>query len=228
MNQNESSKFDAYAADYTALNARTLGASGEAPVYFAEYKLRCLQRLLGPDFNAPMLDYGCGIGELTEQLVKQYQRVDGFDPSRESLTLARRKAPGARFFNSPNELTENYYGVAVMAGVLHHVPPAERGGVIARVVSKLVPGHGRLVVFEHNPLNPLTRRASAACVWDDDAILLWPWQARRLLSAALDNVRLDFIVFFPRALALLRRFEPHLSWLPMGAQMMLVGLRRSK
>jgi SAM-dependent methyltransferase len=113
----------------------------------------------------------------------------------------------------------------VLSGVLHHVPRAERLGVLAQVRAKLRPG-GRLFVFEHNPLNPVTRRTVATCPFDDDADLLWPWQAKRLLSdAAFRQVRLDYIVFFPRPLAALRPLEPRLGWLPLGAQQLVVGTR---
>ena len=66
-----------------------------------------------------------------------------------------------------------------------------------------------------------------SCEFDDDAILLWPWTARRTLERAdFTGVTLDFIVFFPRPLAFLRRFEPRLRRLAIGAQQMLVGTRR--
>src|SRR5882757_9681316 len=68
--------------------------SGESPTYFAEYKLKCLERLGAKE---PVLDFGCGIGNLTEQLVKTYQRVHGYDPSSESLELAKPRAPSAIF-----------------------------------------------------------------------------------------------------------------------------------
>lgn len=104
--------------------------------------------------------------------------------------------------------------------------PAERPGVLATVRSALRPG-GRIVVFEHNPLNPLTLRAVKTCPFDDDAILLPPWTAKRTLAdAGFVDVELDYIVFFPKPLAFLRRFEPRLRRLVIGAQQMLVGTRR--
>jgi hypothetical protein len=93
------------------------------------------------------------------------------------------------------------------------------------VLEKLRPG-GRVFIFEHNPLNPLTRRAVALCAFDDDADLLFPWQAKRLLrDAGFTNVKLDYIVFFPRQLAFLRGLEPRLGWLPGGAQLLVSGER---
>jgi SAM-dependent methyltransferase len=219
-------KFDAYAADYAKVHAKNVALSGEDPEYFAVYKLRCLERLVGPSFDEPVLDYGCGVGMVTRHLTTRFSQVEGFDPSAESLAEARAHVPAARFHGSFETLPDDHYGLIVMSGVLHHVQPTERAEVIRGATRKLRPGAGRLVVFEHNPLNPLTRRAVATCPFDDDAILLWPWEARRLLAeTGLRDVSRRFIVFLPRALARLRWIEPHLGAVPFGAQMMLVGAR---
>jgi hypothetical protein len=86
---------------------------------------------------------------------------------------------------------------------------------------------GRVIVFEHNALNPITRRAVSACPFDDGASLLYPWEVRRLLrGAGLSAVALDFIVFFPRILRAARRLEPFLSWLPLGAQVCAWGTKK--
>ena len=222
-----STKFDDCAADYDALHAESITASGESTAYFARYKLSCLERLGLPRRGA-VLDYGCGIGNLTEQLVTTFSDVHGFDPSVKSLEVARRRAPAATFHESANELPSGKFEAVIVAGVLHHVPPKERASLVAALRDKLAPG-GRLVVFEHNPLNPLTRRAVNACAFDDDAILLWPWEAKSLVAnGGFVDTRLEYIVFFPRALAALRPLEPRLAWLWLGAQVMVVGARADK
>ena len=33
---------------------------------------------------------------------------------------------------------------------------------------------GQLIIFEHNPLNPITRKIVKECEYDEDAILLTP------------------------------------------------------
>jgi 2-polyprenyl-3-methyl-5-hydroxy-6-metoxy-1,4-benzoquinol methylase len=222
-----SGKFDDCAANYDALHAESITASGESTEYFARYKLTCLQRL-GLRSQGAVLDYGCGIGNLTEQLVTTFSDVHAFDPSKKSLDVARSRAPAATFHASANELPSGRFEAIVVAGVLHHVPPAERANLVAELYDKLAPG-GKLVVFEHNPLNPLTRRAVNACAFDDDAILLWPWEAKGLVaSGGFVDTRLDYIVFFPRALAALRPLEPKLAWMWLGAQIMVVGARADK
>jgi 2-polyprenyl-3-methyl-5-hydroxy-6-metoxy-1,4-benzoquinol methylase len=219
-------KFDAYADEYVAVHRQNIAITGEPPEYFAAYKLACLERLVGPAFDQPVLDYGCGVGMVTEQLSKRFSRVEGYDPSQQSVTSARRRAPAARFHTDLQAMPDGEFGLVIMSGVLHHVNPRERAEVLHQAAAKLRPGDGRLVVFEHNPLNPLTRRAVAQCAFDDDAILLWPWEARRLLrQAGLRAVKLRFIVFLPRLLARLRFIEPYLGVVPIGAQVMLVGTR---
>jgi hypothetical protein len=62
------------------------------------------------------------------------------------------------------------------------------------------------------------------CAFDDDAVLLWPWQLRPLLrSAGFEVDRVDYIVFIPRALAKLRPLEPYLRHLALGAQTLTVA-----
>lgn len=217
-------KFDEYVQSYTELHAKSLAASGENPEYFARYKLDCLKRFGAPKSDA-LLDYGCGIGNVTSCLTTYFETVHGYDPSAESLAAARQRMPQATFHSDPETLPADHFATAILSGVLHHVPRPERVGLLERVLSKLRPG-GRVFIFEHNPLNPLTQRLVKNCEFDDDADLLWPWDVRNLLErAGFGSVRLDYIVFFPKPLAFLRPFEPRLNWLPAGAQTLTIGTR---
>jgi SAM-dependent methyltransferase len=220
----EVKKFNHYASNYREAHSASVRLSGEAPEYFAEHKLGCLERA-GVSREQRVLDYGCGTGSLLRLLSARFKAVSGFDPSDASLELARQQAPGATFYSDAYTIPPGAFELAVLSGVLHHVPPAERSEVVSLVASKLAPG-GRLFVFEHNPYNPLTRKAVRDCPFDDDAILLQPREIRRLLaSAALAPVRQEYVLFFPRPLAPLRPFEPMLRRLPLGAQTLTVGVR---
>lgn len=217
-------KFDEYVQSYTDLHAKSLAASGENPEYFARYKLECLKRLGAPQSEA-LLDYGCGIGNVTSCLATYFETVHGYDPSTQSLDAARGRMPKATFHSDPESLPDDHFTTAVMSGVLHHVPRPERLGLLEGLLSKLKPG-GRLFVFEHNPLNPMTQRMVKLCEFDDDADLLWPWDVRNLLRrSGFSSVRLDYIVFFPKLLGALRPYEPRLRWLPAGAQTLTIGTK---
>lgn len=219
------SEFDAHAASYEDDHRSSIAASGEDPAYFHDYKVSCLARK-GVREDGPLLDFGCGIGNLTERFVRRYREVHAFDPSAKSIERAKERSPGAHFHVDTEALPKDHFATAVLSGVLHHVLPSKRVDVLRTVRSALRPG-GRIVVFEHNPLNPVTRRAVATCAFDDDAILLWPWEARGVLGeAGFADVELDYIVFFPRPLAFLRRLEPLMSGVMLGAQMMVVATKR--
>jgi SAM-dependent methyltransferase len=219
------SEFDAYAGSYEEDHRSSIKASGEDPAYFHDYKVACLARR-GATADGPLLDFGCGIGNLTERFVTRYREVHGFDPSTKSLAVARERAPGAVFHERVQQIPGDHFATAVLSGVLHHVAPNRRFEVLRKVRQSLRPG-GRVVIFEHNPLNPVTRRAVATCAFDDDAILLWPWEAKALLvQAGYADVELEYIVFFPRPLAFLRSLEPRLNRLALGAQMMVTATKR--
>ncbi|HET7545151.1 MAG TPA: methyltransferase domain-containing protein [Polyangiaceae bacterium] len=222
MTENSKPQFDQYATDYEAMHAASVAASGESTVYFADYKVGVLQRL-GVKPSDPILDYGCGIGNLVERLFPAFENVHGFDPSTKSLEVAQRRAPSAVLHADIAAIPEQHFECAVLSCVLHHVPVAERLALMQTLRRKLSP-RGRVFIFEHNPFNPVTRRAVATCPFDHDAVLLWPWEAKRLAKAAgFEAVNLEYITFFPHALAALRPLEPSLTWLPLGAQYVTVG-----
>jgi 2-polyprenyl-3-methyl-5-hydroxy-6-metoxy-1,4-benzoquinol methylase len=220
----EVEKFDQYAPTYREAHRQSVRLSGEGPEYFAEHKLGCLARA-GVSAAHSVLDYGCGTGSLTRLLCGRFAFVGGFDPSAESAKVAREHAPTATIYDDEGAIPRERFDAAVLSGVLHHVPPAERARLVASVAQKLKP-RGRLFVFEHNPYNPLTRRAVRLCPFDDDAILLPPREVRGLLEgASLAPVLQDYVLFFPRPLAPLRPLEPWLGWFPLGAQTLTIGTR---
>ncbi len=214
--QNEA-EFDAFAGSYADMHAKSVAASGEDPEYFSIYKQKVLERVLG-SAPGPVLDFGCGIGNLTHLLVRSFPEVHGFDPSKKSVDLARTRASAATFYDDKESLPKDHYGAIVLANVLHHVPRSARAGLV-KELSRLLAKNGKIVIFEHNPLNPVTVKAVKDCPFDEGVELLYPWEVTGLLDdAGLLARKLDYIVFFPRILAKLRPLEPHLRGLPLGAQ----------
>ncbi len=209
-------EFDKYAESYDDMHAKNVALSGESPEYFAIYKQKFLEKLL--ERNTRVLDFGCGIGNLTRLVVESFDHVAGYDPSGDSVALAKKRAPRATFYDDLEAIPSESFGAVVLANVLHHVPPDNRAALMTSITRVVAPG-GKIVVFEHNPINPVTVKVVRECEFDENAVLLYPSETRRLLKAAsMNKVTLDYIVFFPRALSALRRMETALSWLPMGAQ----------
>ena len=220
-------EFDRFARDYAQHLDRSTRIGGEGSEYYAEYKARYLAAVLPAGFRGKVLDFGCGPG-LLAGLVRQAlpnALIHGYDESAEMVAEARRRLDAGVFTTDRRELDVDY-DLVVAANVLHHVDPARRVDVVGEMRDRLGVA-GRLAIFEHNPVNPLTRWAVSRCPFDEGVQLLRPAETRRHLArAGLGPIRVDYLVFFPRVLRWCRRLEPRLSWCPLGAQYVALAARQ--
>jgi 2-polyprenyl-3-methyl-5-hydroxy-6-metoxy-1,4-benzoquinol methylase len=220
-------EFDTFAADYQDLVSDSVRITGESSDYFAAYKAEYIARRIAPRPGSRLLDYGCGVGLLSKHLRDRLPaiHVDGFDVSQSSIERVHESLRSHGTFTSdPNALAQAY-DVIVLANVLHHVPPKQRHQLIRQTASRLA-GGGKLVIFEHNPINPLTRWAVSQCRFDEDAILLPVHETRSYFEPEeFPLVIRDYIVFFPHFLQRLRPLEPSLRWCPFGAQYVVLASR---
>jgi len=223
--------FDQFAEDYVAINDRYASLVRENTDYFASYKASFIARLAGARFSGTVLDFGCGIGLVSNKLVTALPAatVHGVDSSPASIARARATAPQSdrvHYFESDAGLADATYDFVILANVLHHVPPAERPSVLKRVFMLLKPG-GRVVVFEHNTWNPVVMHIVRNHPFDRDAIFVPVTAAKRLLSEAGLSTKVHFIVFFPGFLKMLQRLEPYLRFVPFGGQYACIGKKPS-
>jgi SAM-dependent methyltransferase len=220
-----SQEFDQYARDYKSLLDRSVQISGDGAEYFCEYKARYIARTVGSPFSGKVLDYGCGIGLLSARLKQHVPAIaiHGYDPSPESIRLIPSELSGCGRFSSDWNALDCDYQLVVVSNVMHHIAQAQREQIIVDIAAHLTPG-GRLILFEHNPWNPLTRWVVRHCAFDEGVDLLPPGEVLAYFArAALAVRKRDFIVFFPKVLSAFRGLERGLSWLPAGAQYAVVG-----
>src|SRR5688572_22452038 len=113
--------------------------------------------------GARILELGCGPGEVTSELLRRGAEVDAVEASATMLEAARRRAPRARFHHVDIRAYRpiTCFDRALLAFVLHEVPPADIPGVMQMVAGSLRPG-GRLVILDHampnGPRGALWRR----------------------------------------------------------------------
>ena len=91
--------------------------------------------------------------------------LHGVDISEEMLASARRGVPGATFKCYDGKtlpFTTGSFDVVIGICVLHHVPLSEQLSFV-REMDRVAAPDGLLVIFEHNPANPLTRREVRGC-----------------------------------------------------------------
>ena len=228
-------EFDAHAEEYGAMLATAIAASGETAGYFADYKIRDLastwMQHCGSRVPQPrVLDFGAGVGGAIPFFERHLPgaALTCADASRRSLLVGQQRFAGsAKFVHCPDEtlpLDSGSFDIAYAACVFHHIPHAHHVAVLRELRRVLRPG-GMLMVYEHNPWNPLTVRTVRACPFDANAALISAGtMSRQLAAAGFTRVRTRFRVFFPRAFRALRFLESRLGWCPLGAQYYAVGL----
>ena len=225
--------FDRYADEYDATVQAAIGASGESVAYFAALKAR-LAKVEAPPGTGRVLDFGCGIGNTSRALATEFgsARITGCDPSAASVATAKARAsPRIDYVGTDDRrlpFDDATFDLAVAACVFHHID-GDRHAFWAGEIARVLRPRGRFVLFEHNPLNPLTRRVVQNIPFDRDVVLLGRAEAQRLVrDANLRVARSRYYFFFPRWLAALRPAEPWMGWVPLGGQYYVVGQRTER
>lgn len=224
------SEFDRHRERYTASVDEAVAFSGAEQEFYLRVKARRIIQLardrLGP--NPSTLDVGCGIGLMHGMLQDLSPRLFGIDVAPRTLAQASKKNPGdfVRYGGSQLPFAEGSFDLVFAVCVMHHVAPTKWHG-FAEELSRVTRAGGLVVVFEHNPLNPLTRLVVSRCALDEHSVLLGRGRVRRLFEdCGLGDIEQRHILFFPWEGALWRRLEGSLGWLPLGAQYYVAARKR--
>ena len=224
-------EFDAFASHYDAGMSdpfkRIIGGDADT---FLEHKADWLLRTLAP--SGRLLDFGCGNGRFLRALRRRGGLLDlaGYDASAGMIDAARRQwdsgPPPVLHHLAPSgqvPFADREFDMVTAVCVLHHIRPSSRLRVV-REMARVLKSGGVLVIFEHNPLNPVTRWLVRRAPIDAAAILLSAEESAKLLrEARVVHRRTDYILFFPPRWRRLWRLEPLLARLPVGGQYMTVG-----
>jgi SAM-dependent methyltransferase len=221
------SAFDRHAADYQAAIASAIAFAGQPHERYVEAKVRRLlelaRRRLGHE-RVDALDVGCGTGLADSRLVSHVRSLAGVDVSQPMIARARETNPGIDYRISDGSRLpygDDSFDLVFAICVFHHVDLREQPLLLREMRRVSRPG-GLVVVFEHNPWNPLTRRVVHNISFDEGVELLARGRlVSSLREAGIDVTDSEFLLFSPwRAFDVL---EPALKWLPLGAQYAVAG-----
>lgn len=212
--------FDEYSKNYDNLLREKTGFFSDNDRYFAAYKIAIARKLVVGNV-ARILEYGCGIGRNISYLKDTFGggEIIGTDISEASLAHAQAAHPDCKFvLEGTHHESLGKFDLIFVAGVFHHIPPKDRHAVSVTLKERLAHG-GDMIVFEHNPYNPITRRIVSTCEYDADAVLLPPSELKHTLAqTGCRIVDSQYCLFIPPRLSSMHWLEPKLGWLPLGGQ----------
>jgi len=232
----EKNVFDAVARDYERIHDRSL-PPGVHSADFISHRAACATRWVSEGYAGRefcYLDFGCGNGRMLKSmlaaerlkpLVEQGRlRLFGFDTSAESIIEAKGLMDDDRvcLVSDLSRLPGSVrFDFVISCHVFHHIPPAERAATAATLADRMKPA-SKLVIWEHNPFNPVTRLLVKMCPFDGDARLLTLNSTKALFGQnAFRFVQRAYVNLFPPGwlrLEGLSAIEKRLQGVPVGAQ----------
>lgn len=226
------SEFDAYSKTYADTVNSAISFSGLDVDFFTRAKAVRLIDILTREVGAPgglsVLDVGCGIGNYHGLLHGKVGHLTGVDPSSECIAEAELRNPDVAYAVSDGSVLpfpDNKFDAVYAICVMHHVPPA-KWKLFAEELARVTRPGGMVLIFEHNPYNPVTRRIVSNCAFDADAVLLSKRQVmRHLEDAGLRDVGGQYILNVPSIDGALRRIDDAMGFIPLGAQYYASGRR---
>jgi len=183
-------EFDQYNESYDSVVNQAIAFSGQKVASFTKAKAKDLLRTISDNFQScsvlDVLDVGCGIGNYHPFLTPFVRSVSGVDVSSACIAKAQRRNPAVNYLTYDGDILpypDQSFDVTVCVCVLHHVPPDRWQQFTCELHRVTRPG-GLLIIYEHNPEHPLTRKVVRDCEFDRDAVLLNSATARELLKTA--------------------------------------------
>ena len=224
-------EFDNYATDYSAgMENPVKKLMAGSALDFLKPKVELLKKIAAHGNPSPkLLDFGCGSGDFLSLVSAECPswQLYGSDISEEMMNEARKRygAEGRRFSLLPMDeaLGTHKYDLITASCVFHHIPPEEWESSMKALSESLSPG-GMVVIFEHNPRNPLTNWVVSRTPIDQNAVLLDMEEVRRLMSlAGLEVTEKTSFLFGPPTWKITALIDGMFGWTGLGGQYLVVG-----
>ena len=217
IKRNNNIDFDDFAEKYKDYLSDSLKSIDSNTSYYHESKVKITKREINFDPEA-ILDFGCGIGMITKFLYKHFPvcNLFAYDNSEKSLSYVKSQLPNINCLDNLN--IETKFDLIFVSNVIHHVKSSDRNDFLTKIRS-LLNNNGKVIIFEHNPYNPITLKIVSDCDFDVDAELIKKNNLIDLCSKnKLQVINSGYIHFFPSKLKIFFNLEKYMKWFFLGAQ----------
>ena len=194
--------FDKYSEDYECEVNRAISFVKTGHDFFTGEKYKLLKKNLDSE-NSKILDIGCGIGGIHHFFEKDNISLTGIDISDKFLQVAGKRFPKNQYLAYGGDdgkkipFPDKTFDFIFTINVLHHVPVNYRKDFMLESY-RVLKFQGKMLVIEHNPFNPLTRRVVSNCEFDKDAVLLTHFKTQKLFrDSGYKDVRSEHFCFSP-------------------------------
>lgn len=224
-----SEKFDSYKNSYRSQVENSIAFIPQGWDFFVKSKISHVEKIISvhyKDTRVKLLDFGCGTGRAHIFFKNKNIQIFGTDISKELIIKAQEVNPQNSYEVYDGKMLpyqKEYFDVVVAMCVFHHIQPDKQQETLLNL-KFLLKKSGILIVFEHNPYNPLTQLAVSRCEFDDDAILLSSKEMKSLFSQTqFRDISKKYILYFPFKTFLTELIENFFQFLPFGAQYYVIG-----
>jgi SAM-dependent methyltransferase len=217
--------FDEYAREYDELlrdPLRDKFAGGSD--FFIRQKCRIVSSRLPPSSRSlRVLDAGCGQGTAF-RFFDQGVRVFGTDISQPMLRPAASRGPVAVQEPLSLPFADDTFDAVYAFCIYHHIPDEDHVRHLSEL-RRVVKAGAEVMIFEHNPYNPVTATIFKRAPIDRGCHMIKPSRLRHIFhSAGFEQLDQGYLLFVPESLHhVFGAIEPALSWLPLGGQYFVSG-----
>lgn len=192
--------------------------------HYLEKRVRFIKGVLK---SGSVLDVGCGTGALAARLMREGYEVSGVDSSAGMLEECRKKGFNKVFQARSTELPFGpaSFDLVLSIAAFHHIGSEESvAGTVKEMVRVCRPG-GKILIWDHNPLNPYWKVFMKRLPWDEGVMRLIPAGeiCADLRAAGVTEISLyksGFVADFipPALLPAMQAFETILEKLPLARE----------
>lgn len=235
MSHKNNNVFDELAPNYDeVLNNDLKNFSSFKRDYFIEYKIQTIKKFL--DYSPSIiLDFGCGDGAEALCLKKAFpsSKIIGVDVSQKCISIATSKNLKDCSFmvydGGKLPFEDNSIDFVFSACVFHHIEKGQHLNLIKELY-RVLKYKSKLIVFEHNPINPITKMIFKKTPIDKDAEMVSTCELNsNIKSAGFNFTKITYALFFPRYKFFKPFFglEKFMTSCPLGAQYFISACKAS-